>query len=191
MNGDFPIRNEEELREFFSCHDSRTYLLNRRGLLQQFAKLQHDNPDEEVRGALFLIELDSDGMKRLGSLYGFASWDQVPIEIAQRLKRMFLSPGIVACVNAHAFACIVSGSITIPDAKTLAIRALEAIAEPIELLVQGERIEVVQLACMGVALWEQSIDDLTQLIENVDRALIEAQDRGAGQCVTYADGGFT
>jgi GGDEF domain-containing protein len=190
MNGDYPIRNEEELREFFSRHDIRTYLLNRRGLLQEFAKLQHNNAGESVRGALFQIELDSDGMKKLGTLYGFAPWDQVPIEIAQRLTRLFPSPSLVACVKSRGFACIASGSITMSDARALAKRTLEAISEPIALSVQGELIEVVQLACMGVALWEQSIVDLTQLMEKADYALIVAQDRGAGHCATYEDCGL-
>jgi GGDEF domain-containing protein len=105
MSDDFPIQNESELRKYFDRHDPLTYAANRRGLQEEFLKIQEGRYGIGESHALFFVDLDH--FKESNDLYGMRGGDQILIEVTQRLRIAIHPGGTVGRIGADQFVCLI------------------------------------------------------------------------------------
>ena len=181
MPEDFPIQNESELREYFDHHDPLTYAANRRGLQEEFLRIQQGKYGIGESHALFFVDLDH--FKEANDLYGFWGGDQILIEAAERLRSVIHPGGTVGRIGGDQFACLIPTIGIAIDVKVFAERVLDRFKTPFPIDLPTESIEVKQLASLGVVVWNSSTVELNTLMGDANRAQIEARIRGDGQCV--------
>jgi len=181
MSEDFPIQNESELREYFDRHDPLTYAANRLGLEKAFLKIQEGKCGTGETHALFFVDIDH--FKESNDLYEFWGGDQILIEVAQRLRSVIPLGGTVGRSGGDQFVCLIPTIGFAIDIKVLAERVLDSFTSPFAIVLPTESIEVRHPASLGVVVWDSPTVELHSLMDNANRALIEAKSQGEGHCV--------
>ncbi len=159
-------------------HDSLTGLINRAGFR---SKLDEALARPERRGgrqALLFIDLDD--FKDVNDLLGHAAGDELLRVAATRMEHVIRPGDLVARLGGDEFAVLLDG---VPDgaaACRLAERAVEALAQPIE--VAGQTVLVG--ASVGVAL-RQGDSTLETLMQEADMAMYAAKGLGKGRVEAY------
>jgi diguanylate cyclase (GGDEF)-like protein len=100
--------------------------------------------------------------------------DQLLMEAGQRISKLLKKDESVARISGSRFAVMHVDTIDGNDADTLADNIIEALAQPFHIRAQ----EIYLSACVGVSLSSELIDSATELHQQAERALHEAQGHG-------------
>ena len=166
-------------------YDPLTKLANRR-LLTERLKLSMSKC--RVKGGFgCLIFIDLDNFKVLNDARGHSSGDQLLVEIAEILENCVDDKGSVFRFGGDEFVILLEN---LGDDETLAMKAsqsltnniLAGVDQPIE--IEGEKF---QTSCsIGVTLFSDSDEDLSDVMRRADSAMYASKDNGKGR-VTYYD----
>ena len=143
-----------------SERDPLTGLANRRHFQAQVA---HQGDAQELRGSLFLIDIDH--FKRINDQWGHAAGDSVLVEVAQRLRSVLREQDLVVRWGGEEFLILIKSQDT-EDARLLAQRLLDRIGAtpashgPLAIPVTASiGFASFPMAPNGSALdWERAID---------------------------------
>lgn len=159
-------------RTFQAQHDPLTRLCNRTLLVPRIG----DALDQAQRGGghVAVLCLDLDDFKTINDTFGHAAGDEVLVESANRLRRVFRARDLLARVGGDEFVVLVDNVREREAAEALAERAVRDLSAP--LVVVGGR-EVRVTASCGFAL---SVGDKKPelLLREADHALQEAKRSG-------------
>jgi diguanylate cyclase (GGDEF)-like protein len=172
-------RSERHLR-LLTLTDSLTGVLNRRGLLGYFDKIQEAAHDDQRQVAVFLFDLDH--FKRVNDRFGHQSGDAVLTAFA-RLARQYVPNNIFGRMGGEEFAAFVA----VRD-QTEA----EALAESIRAefgrlpVTTGEAL-IPATVSVGVALSSAIDANVDRLVSAADRALYSAKAAGRNCTVVFGE----
>ena len=121
--------------------------------------------------ALFI---DLDMFKKVNDTLGHDAGDQVLIDAAARLTRLFREQDTVARIGGDEFLVVVDDFRTIGDITVLASRVLDAFREP--LYIEGR--EFILTASVGIAVAPHDGSSAHDLMRNADTAMYHAKQEG-------------
>ena len=160
-------------------HDSLTGLANR----QLFAdRLSHalvrraDQPDR----TLVVLFLDLDDFKQVNDRLGHGTGDKVLELVGRRIRTIVRAGDTAARLGGDEFAILME-SASLEQARELAERLVELVAEPIVL--DGTRMPVT--ASVGVAEAVPGVTSGEEALRNADVALYSAKERGKATVAAY------
>lgn len=164
-------RREQEAR-----HDALTGLINRRAL-GELLPLALARADRNQR-PMALVFIDLDGFKTVNDTFGHEAGDELLRVIATRLREGSRASDMVARLAGDEFTVALEGVQNgLSDARAVAAKLLESIAEPVELRCGTANVH----ASMGIAVYEPcSAINATELIREADSWMYKAKRAGKG-----------
>ena len=151
-------------------HDSLTGLLNRAGLMERLEyKFRAYERNRVPFGVLFL---DLNKFKQINDTHGHAVGDQLLIAFGRCLKRLVRTTDDVARLSGDEFILVID-TLKDPehDLKLIVEKITHALAEP---LLKG-MVSITAETSMGIAIFEGTDSDPTELIQRADSAMYEAK----------------
>jgi diguanylate cyclase (GGDEF)-like protein/PAS domain S-box-containing protein len=121
-----------------------------------------------------LLYLDVDFFKQINDRYGHATGDDVLVEFARRLRASVRSSDLVARLAGDEFTVLLHDVRSDADARQVAAKILDAVAEPFVLGAYTLRVGTT----IGVGLASGAGFDPRVLMETADRALYAAKEAG-------------
>jgi diguanylate cyclase (GGDEF)-like protein len=162
---------QERLR-YDARHDSLTGLTNRT-LFSERTAAALEKADSHVS----VLFIDLDDFKNINDSLGHASGDVLLAQVAERLQEVVGPEDTVARFGGDEFAVLLEKTPNRRDVATIARRALEALADPIDL---GDR-SVRPSASIGIAMYSDHTKDVESLMRNADVAMYLSKSRGKGR----------
>ena len=169
--------NEAARLTWQAYHDTLTGLANR-ALLQDRLDLalERARRARELTGLLFI---DLDHFKAVNDALGHEAGDRLLIEVADRLVNAVRTGDTVARFGGDEFVILAETLTVRAEARIIAERVLELLAEPIDL--DGTMVTIG--ASVGIAFDEVHNPDL--LLRDADIALYQAKDSGRNRFVVF------
>ena len=158
--------------------DPLTGLANREALLaevsDQIAAHAERAAQDGTAGRLALLLLDLDRFKHVNEALGHGVGDELLVAVARRLLGAVPRGGLVARLGGDEFA-ILAPTVSGPgEARAVAARIQEALAEPV--LLDGLPVDVS--GSIGVAIYPEHGGDFAALMRHADVAMYDAKHRG-------------
>jgi diguanylate cyclase (GGDEF)-like protein/PAS domain S-box-containing protein len=161
-------------------HDALTGLPNR----DLFIKNLKDAIDEKAQKPALLtaiLFLDLDRFKVINDSLGHDIGDKLLIGIAKRLKKCLRPHDSAARLGGDEFTVLLRDIRDLEEAKNIANRILEQLAEPFNL--NGN--DVFASASIGITLLTKEFKDSDSLLRNADLAMYRAKSAGRGRFELY------
>ena len=141
--------------------------------------------------ATAMLAIDLDGFRQVNDEFGHAAGDQVLVEVAQRLDRIFRpydavarSYDTVARLGGDEFLVVCERVADARVAQTLGDRVRDAIAASMDLPAGPAKVT----AAVGVALAASWDTDVEGLVRRAEAAMRHAKRQGPGVCEVFAAG---
>ncbi|MEQ9321353.1 MAG: GGDEF domain-containing protein [Polyangiaceae bacterium] len=165
------------LRDPLTKAYNKKYFVDQLGVEIAYAK-RHRTP-------LSLVIFDLDHFKRINDTYGHVAGDMVLMELAELVQAMLRTEDVFARYGGEEFAIILRG-IALSDAGVLAER-LRAAVEQRPFVNSGQRLPVT--VSVGVAEFDEQVEDSIGLVEAADGALYAAKQSGRNKVLLkYGEG---
>lgn len=163
------VRARERQLDHLAHHDALTGLPNRTLFRRQLAVAIDNAQRHNVMLGLLFIDLDR--FKQINDSYGHAAGDQMLVEIAKRLSRVFRQDDIVARLGGDEFAVLLENLNVRDEMTLLAGKALTAIQQPYNF---DEHV-FYSGASIGIAVSPSDGTDPDHLIQLADAAMYAAK----------------
>ena len=164
-------RLKDELRTL-ATHDPLTGLPNRALYLENFSLLLAHAARTGEKLAVVIIDVDD--FKMINDDFGHEGGDRVLIEVASRLSKSVRAGDIVARHGGDEFTLLLGSIASKAQARAALQRLKDAFAEPVPI----GQAELDITISIGVALYPQDGDDLTELLRKADKALYTVKRAG-------------
>ncbi|RAO50569.1 Diguanylate cyclase [Micromonospora saelicesensis] len=168
------LTNEQQ---HLAAADPLTGLPNRKALLAEVAEQVHLHAERTARGEpdgqLALLLIDLDRFKNVNDALGHAVGDRLLVEVSARLTDMQPRPQMIARLGGDEFAIVMTGLTDVGQARELADRVVEALAEPVPL--DGLPLDVG--GSIGIAFFPEHGEDFATLMRHADVAMYDAKHR--------------
>jgi diguanylate cyclase (GGDEF)-like protein/PAS domain S-box-containing protein len=165
-----------------ALHDPLSGLANRALFLDRLAQAHARIVRQGGLAAVLLLDLDD--FKGVNDTHGHLVGDQLLVAIARRLELVARTSDTLCRFGGDEFLYLADGLASYEEANQIALRLLEALAEPFA--VAGVRIG--QHASIGVVVWDAERSDFAEIIQDADVALYEAKRQGKGHHVIFTQG---
>ncbi|MBB3591645.1 diguanylate cyclase (GGDEF)-like protein [Rhizobium sp. BK529] len=172
-------RSERHLR-FLTLTDSLTGVLNRRGLLGYFDKIQNKAHEDQHQVGVILFDLDH--FKRVNDRFGHQSGDAVLTAFAH-LARQYIPNNIFGRMGGEEFAAIV----TVRDQTEAEALAESIRAEFCRLPVSTGEALIPATVSVGIALSSAIEANIDRMVSAADRALYSAKAAGRNCTVVFGE----
>jgi diguanylate cyclase (GGDEF)-like protein/PAS domain S-box-containing protein len=167
---------------FQALHDPLTGLANRSLFDDRLVQARSRTAREGKLGALLLLDLDD--FKGVNDAYGHLVGDQLLVTIANRFGQVTRSSDTLCRFGGDEFLYLAEGLTARTEAKLIAERLLDALAEPFSF----DRVKLEQRASIGIVVWDSDSPDNVELVQNADAAMYEAKRQGHGHVIMFTDG---
>jgi diguanylate cyclase (GGDEF)-like protein len=172
------IREREQQLRLRATVDELTGLLNRRELLEQLQELLNQ-PERHHHGAgLAVLFSDLDRFKEINDGLGHAAGDLVLRSAAERIREVIHSDDLAARMGGDEMVVVLCSVADLDAAVAVAETIAAAISRPI----QGEEIEMMITASIGVALAKPA-EGVDALIARADIAMYQAKLAGRARVI--------
>jgi diguanylate cyclase (GGDEF)-like protein len=165
-----------------ALHDPLTGLANRALFEDRLLQAHSRVVRQGGVGAVLLLDLDD--FKGVNDTHGHFVGDELLVTIARRLEQVTRSSDTLCRFGGDEFLYLAEGLSSPDEAGKIAGRLLDAFVEPFS--VAG--LELKQHTSLGVAIWDASSTDVSEVIQEVDVALYEAKREGKARHVVYTPG---
>ncbi|MGC4747218.1 putative bifunctional diguanylate cyclase/phosphodiesterase [Micromonospora sp. DT201] len=164
-------------QQHLAAADPLTGLPNRKALLAEVAEQVHLHAERTARGEpdgqLALLLIDLDRFKNVNDALGHAVGDRLLVEVSARLTDVQPRPQMIARLGGDEFAIVMTGLTGVGQARELADRVVQALAEPVPL--DGLPLDVG--GSIGIALFPEHGEDFATLMRHADVAMYDAKHR--------------
>ncbi|MGW5581368.1 putative bifunctional diguanylate cyclase/phosphodiesterase [Micromonospora chokoriensis] len=164
-------------QQHLAAADPLTGLPNRKALLAEVAEQVHLHAERTARGEpdgqLALLLIDLDRFKNVNDALGHAVGDRLLVEVSARLADVQPRPQMIARLGGDEFAIVMTGLTDVGQARELAGRVVQALAEPVPL--DGLPLDVG--GSIGIALFPEHGEDFATLMRHADVAMYDAKHR--------------
>lgn len=134
--------------------------------------------EDETMAVLFL---DLDRFKYINESLGHTSGDELLRQVAGRLLHSLRATDIAGRQSGDEFV-VVLPQCDVREAREIAARLLEALAEPFTLI--GAQVSIS--ASMGIAMFPEDGRDMETLMQHADMAMFKAKNDGRGQAKFFS-----
>jgi len=165
---------------YLASHDPLTGLRSRTLLHERLGREMDVARSRNYKLALHYLDLDH--FKNVNDTLGHAVGDSLLREVANRLLRCVRQGDTVARMGGDEFAVLQGGLTDVDDAKALAQRVIEALAQPIE--IAGRRLFVG--SSVGITVFPGDAEAADMLLRNADLAMYCAK-RDGGNMFHFFD----
>jgi diguanylate cyclase (GGDEF)-like protein len=162
-----------------AAHDALTGLINRHRFEVIFEETIRAGGDRHI--ALHFVDMD--GFKKINDTFGHEAGDQFLKQVAARLLTTAGPSNVVARIGGDEFLVLQPDVTGTEDARPLAQRMLEALADPVVF----EDIAIVPCCCIGFAVRHVDSPEARSLRALADVALYDAKASGPGRVATLTD----
>lgn len=171
---------EDRLRQLAST-DMLTGVYNRRHFFAAAAAILPEITPATTSLALLLVDIDH--FKRVNDNFGHQAGDQALVAVANRCGAVLRKRDVLARFGGEEFAVLLPAT-SLTDARLIAEQLLEAVARaPVPTSAGSLQLSV----SIGLAVWDEEMTTIDQLIERADAALYAA--KRAGRSRVVADSG--
>lgn len=164
-------------QQHLAAADPLTGLPNRKALLVEVAEQVHLHAERTARGEpdgqLALLLIDLDRFKNVNDALGHAVGDRLLVEVSARLTEVQPRPQMIARLGGDEFAIVMTGLTDVGQARELADRVVQALAEPVPL--DGLPLDVG--GSIGIAFFPEHGEDFATLMRHADVAMYDAKHR--------------
>lgn len=167
------LRERQRQLEVQAHYDALTGLANRKLLQDRFQTAVERAKRSGDSFALLMIDLD--GFKAVNDLHGHSAGDQVLAIIAQRLVANSRTCDTAARVGGDEFVLIVEAIHDVAEVAGIAHKVLQVLSDDIQ--IDGD-VTVTVGASIGVALYPDDGDGLSQMLLVADLAMYECKSSG-------------
>jgi diguanylate cyclase (GGDEF)-like protein len=162
--------------------DSLTALANRRQFLADIDELVDSCSDKQCSFVVALLDLD--GFKPVNDVFGHPAGDQVLIETASRLNRVFAGQDVrIARLGGDEFGVVFRGPGDDENMMALADRTCELLKEPFHFDEGSANLS----ATMGMARYPDAAGTRSQLFDRADYALYYAKQNSKSEPVFFSE----
>lgn len=162
------IQYEVNILERRANSDALTGLPNYGAFQKALATANENRPYHEGIALLFI---DLDNFKKLNDNFGHRTGDQLLRAIAERLQNAVGGGDFVSRVGGDEFVVILSGLISLEQARESADRIIETVSQP--LTIEGHSLRPAVSA--GLAFSSHRELDAQTLVEDADRTMLQAK----------------
>jgi diguanylate cyclase (GGDEF)-like protein len=162
--------------------DPLTGLPNRAAVLDQLD--QAISAAERARSRVAVLYIDLKDFKRINDLYGHAAGDATLREIAARMQRALRRHETCGRIGGDEFCIVVSQVADREQIEALAQRLLSALNQTLSYA----DANFVTSASIGIALYPDDGNSVTDLLVHADRAMYRAKMKGRTAYAFYANG---
>ncbi len=156
-------------------HDDLTDLLNRQSMKDKINECLLDNPNQS--NALLFIDLDF--FKNINDTYGHLFGDEILISAAQKLKESFPNE-LVGRIGGDEFIVLVEDVTDIEKVKQQAENIVSL------LKIHSDNGDILVTCSVGITLFTYG-DDFDQVIDQADKAMYQAKQKGRNQVSFYLE----
>ena len=175
-------RNEQAMRHQ-ALHDSLTDLGNRAQFYKRMPEMLLESSRQETSAALLYIDLDR--FKSINDSLGHGAGDYLLCQVAERLSENVREDDLLCRLGGDEFTVVVPGLRRPEDSGAVAGHLQEAVNGTYEL--NGQSIYVS--GSIGVAVYPQDADCMTELVRRADSALYRAKANGRSRyCLSHEEG---
>lgn len=167
------LKRAQRRLEQLAYFDTLTGLPNRLKIQERLRQLLADS--REGDGAIAVFYIDLDHFRNVNDSFGHPAGDDLLAMVARRL-RGGLAPGAgLGHLGGDEFVIHISGVESREAAADCARQTLEAIAQP---FVLGNRSEVYVSASIGISIYPDDAESVTELLQHANAAMYRAKRRG-------------
>ena len=153
-------------------YDQLTGLVNRTSFYESTSR--YATRARRMHQRLGVMLLDLDGFKEVNDSLGHDAGDVLLQEASHRMRQVFREYDVVARLGGDEFAVLVSEVESVDQLAMIAQRLLTALSGPT--WVSGEEIRIT--ASIGIALFPDSAESITELLKAADTAMYAAKKAG-------------
>ncbi|MFN3985197.1 MAG: putative bifunctional diguanylate cyclase/phosphodiesterase [Rhodocyclaceae bacterium] len=165
------VEHEHRAREL-ALKDQLTGLPNRRSLLERLPAAIAEA--RRSHGLVAIMFIDLDRFKLVNDAYGHHLGDLLLVAIAHRLPSALRAYDALVRQGGDEMTVLLAGLSDVTEARSVAERLLELIAEPA--MIDGNEIRVT--ASIGIALFPRDGEEADTLLRSADLAMYEAKAQG-------------
>jgi diguanylate cyclase (GGDEF)-like protein len=173
----------EQQLTFLAFHDSLTKLYNRKYFIDQMDVMASKSYRE--RSEAILAFLDLDDFKSINDKYGHACGDYVLQTTAKRLKTCFRRHDVIARFGGDEFVVLINNAISSDDLTVLLDRVVFLLSSEIKYKKDEDVIHVSIGVSLGIAVCNHYKVNVNNVLEQADKALYQAKERGKG-CYVFS-----
>jgi diguanylate cyclase (GGDEF)-like protein/PAS domain S-box-containing protein len=162
-----------------ALHDPLTGLANRALFEDRLSHAYAKTNRQGGYGAVLLLDLDD--FKGVNDTHGHLVGDQLLVGIARRFELVTRSSDTLSRFGGDEFLYLAEGMTSAGEAQEVAARLLEVLVEPFTF----DGLNFEQRASIGIVVWDATVDESSDAIQNADIALYEAKSKGKGRYVVF------
>ncbi|MBI2717618.1 MAG: EAL domain-containing protein [Rhizobiales bacterium] len=177
------VRQVEERQtqsHYQATHDGLSGLPNRMRLMQYLEETSSDTKRGD--GGLTITFVDLDGFKSVNDTYGHETGDRLIAAVSAGFAALAGPAALLARLGGDEFAVVHRGSRAAEDARALAQRIIQFLAEPFNL--DGRAISVG--ASIGIADCPAEAIEVCEILRRADVAMYQAKLAGHGGAAVYS-----
>ncbi|MGM0481580.1 MAG: sensor domain-containing phosphodiesterase [Pseudomonadota bacterium] len=174
-------RKKIEARLFYDAHhDNLTGLPNRALFTERLQQaVSHKKRHPEHHFAVLFLDLDR--FKNINDTLGHSVGDQFLLEVSRRVTDCIRANDMVARLGGDEFVVLLDTMMATKDAKDVAKRMINALAEPFHLNGQDHFSGV----SIGIAVCRDDDESVERLLRDADAAMYQAKVQGRGCYVVF------
>jgi diguanylate cyclase (GGDEF)-like protein len=172
-------RAASEQISYLAYHDPLTGLLNRTALSERIPLLLENAEDSGASIAFILLDLDR--FKMINDSYGHLLGDQLLIQVTERLRKLPLDMNCLFRLGGDEFVIVLP---QIED-KEEVVRLGEQILTLLQPVFLLERSEFYISGSLGISIFPDNGQNMTELIKHADIAMYRAKAKGKNQLEVF------
>lgn len=139
------------------------------------------NAKREQSGVAVMF-MDLDGFKLVNDSYGHGAGDQVLVQVAKRLTKVFRDSDTVGRIGGDEFLICLPNLLTCQSALKLAQKVIDGVVEPFQVEADdGNQYQVKLSASIGIAFYPGCSTEADKLIQIADKKMYQAKKLGKNQ----------
>jgi diguanylate cyclase (GGDEF)-like protein/PAS domain S-box-containing protein len=174
------IKQKEELK-YQATHDLLTNLPNRLLFEDRLELAIEKAKRKETTVALMFIDLDH--FKEINDSFGHKTGDEVLKKVTQILQESIRQEDTIARLGGDEFTIILEDLSQAQDASLLAKKLLDNLSDPIKV----ENNEFYISSSIGISLYPNDGENVTDLLKYADAAMYKAKDEGRNNFQYYSN----
>ena len=143
---------------------------------------EHSKRRKNYRFSVLFVDLD--GFKGINDKFGHGMGDKLLVDISQLLKSSLRGGDTVARFGGDEFAILLEDIKDVDEAKSVAQRIQEKLETPFDI---NDR-KILITASIGIALSSASHQEPLNLLDDADKAMYQAKDKGKAQYIVSSKG---